>query len=108
MKYIKKFEDNKSEPKIGDYVLVNSTAMINDVCEFISNSIGLLLDIEQHYKYKTIEVEYDNIPMDIKGYFSYDPKTDIGSRKFLFSSIIDYSENREDLEYKIASKKFNL
>ena len=111
MKYIKKFENTKEGPKQGDYVLMKSTMSNQELNDFIDNNVGKILKILNNIHYSSVKVEYKNIPMNIANMFGYnDYKNDknTGIREFLMSSIIDYSENEKDLEYKIVAKKFNL
>jgi len=111
MKYIKKFENIKDEPKVGDYVLMKSSMQNKEMTDFIDNTIGKIIKIEIKYHFNTVSVEYEDIPMEIAslfGYENYNLNHNIGFREFLYSSIIDYSENKEDLEYKIKAKNFNL
>ena len=111
MKYIKKFENIKDEPKVGDYVLMKSSMQNKEMTDFIDNTIGKIIKTEIKYHFNTVSVEYEDIPMEIAslfGYENYNLNQNIGFREFLYSSIIDYSENKEDLEYKIKAKNFNL
>src|ERR1035437_1281518 len=111
MKYIKKFENIKDGPKEGDYVLMKSTMMNPDMNEFIDNNIGKILKIKPTQNYTSLEVEYKNITIEIASKFGYnDYKNDenTGIHDFLMSSVVDYSENNQDLEYKINARKFNI
>ena len=111
MKYIKKFEDKKYDPKEGYYVLMKSSMMNPELNEFIDNTIGKILKIEKNRNYASLIVEYENIPMEIAslfGYNNYEFDENKGFKDFLYSSIVEYSDNKKDLEYKINAKKFNL
>jgi len=111
MKYIKTFEDLNTEPKIGDYVLMNSTMNNINLNKFLADNIGKILNIDYNNDYTSIEVEYEDIPSDIQYLFGFNTNNlqiGKGFRDFLLSSIIDKSENKEDLKYKIDAKKFNI
>jgi len=111
MKYIRKFEEKNSEPKEGDYVLMNSTMMNPNLNEFIDNEVGKIVKIDDKRGFISVEVEYENIPMEIAslfGYNDYKNHENTGIKVFLMSSIIEFSDNKTDLEYKINARKFNL
>lgn len=109
MKYIKRF-DKKEKPKVGDYVLVKENLKNNPdlykIIDFTSNNIGEIIfgkhlaDDEITYDYK---VKYNNVPHLLIPYFGeyYD-------RPMRRSEIVEWSENKIDLEIFLDAKKYNL
>lgn len=97
MKYIKNFERMKIVPQIDDYVIMITRNEILD--DFISSNVGQITSFDGQ---STIRVKYEDIPIDLSSSF-----TD-NTRKFLIELIKDISKNKEDLEMKISSQKYNL
>lgn len=87
MKYIKKYEDHKSEPKVGDYVAVNIT---NDsaISKELNSKIG---KIERRQDSESYIIRFGTISFHIKK-----------------ENIVDWSENKEDLLHIISGNKYNL
>ncbi len=112
MKYIRKFEEKNSEPKEGDYVLMKSTMSNPELLSFIESNVGKIIKFQYNYDNTSVEVEYENIPIDIGFLFGYygteNMNKNIGFKIFLYESIIEFSDNKTDLEYKINARKFNL
>ena len=112
MKYIKTFElyyDINNYPKIGDYVLINVDFDNRVLTDFINKTIGIVTGVELYSdmgikdtQHDEVEVEYDYIPPDIDVWF-FNKK-----RKFKIRRIVEFGETPEELELKIASKKYNL
>jgi hypothetical protein len=106
MKYIKKFEYRTKQPKVGDYVLV--TDIYVTIRNFIENNIGQIIEID-----KTIELSYcvifENIPKEYDLYFGVGCKDDVDNcRWFARREILNFSSNKEDIEYLLVAKKYNL
>ena len=108
MKYIKKFENIKDEPKVGDYVLAkydiknDSNTVINNLKKFIDNTIGIVIEVEKYLGYSYVYIKYDNISENIINFFKNNTK------KFNINSIVDYDKDLETLKYKIEANKFNI
>ena len=110
MKHLKAYEDmNTGEPEIGDYVIINTLSPTGErylkqpLSDFINNNIG-----EIRWKEGGgIDVKYFNIPEEIKRYFNDNPVVDY-IRKFPVSRVTHWSKNKEELEYLITAKKYNL
>ena len=103
MKYIKKFE-SLDEPKIGDYVACEEELGINELCDFINNTVGKIFKIENSYY--NYAVKFDNIPQNLNEFF-----TDFGykdCRGFNSNEILFWSENKEDVEEYLMTKKYNI
>jgi len=110
MKYIKKFENHIDIPKIGDYVLIHTNSNIRSVSNFVNNTIGKIIDISSKYTDMfnrenpgVVRVEYDDPPRDIQSWFS-----DKNKRTFTLEQIVEYGKTKEELEEKLAVKKYNL
>ena len=106
MKYLKKYEDtNINKPKVGDYVLCeekyteNVTVQYQDVLNFISNNVGVIKFIRNNDFY----VAYNNVPQELTRFFR-----DENSRRMENSEIKYWSDNKEELEAILASKKYNI
>ena len=100
MRYIKTYEQELNNPKIGDYVICKEESKAR-LDKFLSFNIGRIL-LRQDGKYKYI-VTFDNIPEDILDRFSVD-----GERAYSRAEILHFSPNKEDLELYIRASKYNI
>ena len=91
MKYIKKFENYKPEPKKGDYVVVNMTDNPAQIARLLEKSIG--------------RIESKTLPNVAN---RYDVKFGTTNWWIDRKDIIDWSENKEDLSHYIPANKFNI
>lgn len=85
MKHLKTFENIYRPYQEGDYVIINSNRS-----EHLRSEVGQIIQIANH----KIMIEYPNstkLPLVV-----YD------------SEIMYWSENKEELEILLASKKYNL
>jgi hypothetical protein len=99
---IKIFEEYNNKPEVGDYVLINYKIKYDkDFESFINNNIGKLFEVD--FKFNEIEVEYENVPENIKKIWFYN-----NTVVFNISDIVEYGKTIEELELKLASKKYNL
>lgn len=95
MKYIKEYHENKYGdnvllPQIGDYIIAEVEFNDKDRQDTINNSIGSLFDInEGEFGYRT----------------KYENTNDVD---LTFDEIKYWSNDKEDLEALIQSKKYNL
>lgn len=115
---IKKFENKNDEPVIGDYVILkDDTYLYNNefknYSNFINNNIGRIIKI--HYKNDYIpldyDIEYDNIPDNIKDCFAkhvYDDKIQYYELSRPEHDIISTFKNKEDAELFLSARKYNL
>jgi hypothetical protein len=93
MKYIKKFENNNNL-EVGDYVLVDNIDYISnkDVVKLLLNNIGTIIKIDSYYS-DVFWVKYENNAQS----FPIDRK-----------EIAHHSKNKNDLQYILDAKKYNL
>jgi hypothetical protein len=134
VKYLKKFENLKSEPKIGDYALFKDSTTISKqniqynskikFDTFISENAGQIIGLKYKTDFKYI-VKYKNPPLDtieyafigkndilnlinddIKIDFEYKGRTNITS--FTTDELIYFSENKEEVELYAQLIKYNL
>lgn len=121
MKYIKTYEQLDEEPQIGDYVIMTSYEWLN---EFLHNNIGQIVFIGTQNQNDNINVIYPSNIITDDSYFRkitkyehdiYDKFSSIARnnkkvslRIFERNEILYFSKNKEDLEAKIAAKKYNL
>ena len=118
MKYIKTFEEGwfneiedkpKSEPQIGDYILLNLKGFGDkDMRKFLDNNIGQLISYESEFNKRVYKISYDSdaIPYDLKPYFNF--KNDIFSVGFRLSTLEYWSKDKKDVERYLEAKKYNL
>jgi len=114
MKYFKRFEDIKVEPKVGDYVVCEDKSVDFDKTYendaifdyFLSSNIGVIKDIRtnESVAYPYI-VNFEFLPKNLKHMTNTGTGSDIVFKRV---EIIYFSENKEDLEHIINSNKYNL
>jgi hypothetical protein len=109
MKYIKKYEmlkDERTPPKIGDYVIVKSANC--DIVNFTDINIGQIINIKKDDHNRTlIGIKYENIPPNIIEFFYEEDDFDC-IRYFGINQIKYLSSNKFDLETVLKSTKYNL
>ena len=99
MRYIKKYENYKDEPQIGDYVILYNDVFDSDIIEFLKTEIGKIIDIQKgsstEYPY-LIEFEKE-IPIynDNRMYAERD-------------EIVKWAYDKEILEIKDTINNYNL
>ena len=111
MKYIKAFEFLSRLPKIGDFVIVYyQYDDLDGLKIFLDNHVGEVTNIGVSTYDKYMDVSYKNVPKNIKHYFYYD--SDDENTDYLKiigkDNINKLSEDREELESYLMSKKYNL
>ena len=108
MKYIKKFElvrNNRLSPKLNDYVICKERIANNELAEFLSNNIGQIvdynLDNDKYYfsKQNKYIVKFENIPPNLKSYFTED-----NLRGYKADEISHNSRNKEVVEAYLVKK----
>jgi len=129
MKYLKKYENIK-EPEIGDYVLCQDltnkfTSGSRKITQekfklFLTENIGQVVGKGSD----TIRVKFENIPNDVDILeYAFLVQTDIRIKNvdfdrindkysniatFEFGEIVYFSPNKEDVEMKISTSKYNI
>jgi hypothetical protein len=106
MKYIKTYEEvysftydiDTDPPKIGDYVIMRSTANNNELKQFIENSVGQIIEEDGD----EITIDFSDIPEKLKQYFI------LSTRPYHYKLLQYWSDNKEELEEILAQKKYNL
>ena len=128
MKYIKKYE-NIREPEVGDYIIgldINTSSNYRTASNifnaFLSKNVGKIIHkgsdsykiiFEEEPPLKVLEyafyekdsnrlLDLINLP-GVKIYNNYTNITDL-----IFKEIVDFSTDKEELEMKLAAKKYNL
>jgi hypothetical protein len=105
MKYLKSYE-NKSNPKIGDYVVC--TDINTPLVEFIENNVGQFIKYNKDPMSKNdypYTIRYFNIPEKImKLQFDITNNERVMSRK----EILFFSPNKKECETFIKSRKYNI
>ena len=108
MKYIKIYEKNKNNFKIGDYVIADKYYCENDkndtVKIFLKNNIGIISDISM----KSHDVNYINIPSKIKKLI--DDRTTIRNVIIFYTDDLRLATDEEIERYKLQKEiiKYNL
>jgi hypothetical protein len=118
MKYIKQYEANYNQPKIGDYVLCEldpiDNADDNKLVSYIKNHIGIIIrkkpsEIEINNRHKLLyHIKYEGITQDdYEDDYSLAEDTD---DTFLIwrKEIKHWSKNKEELEFILSVNKYNL
>ena len=107
MKYIKLYEEIDTQ-KEGDYVLMKSKST-HVVANIINNTIGKIIKIEdrQYVDHRgvnqiSIRVKYD-LPQSILKKLEID-----NIRDFTQKQIVEFGSTIEELELKLAAKKYNI
>ena len=111
MKYIKTFENLNlnNQPKVGDYVYVNTYYADDVIINFLNNNIGKIIRrIDRGFV-----VKYDNAPDE----FNIESENHDNNLDYCFSNnnwnvdydeIIAFAPTKKELELKIQSNKYNL
>jgi hypothetical protein len=100
IKYLKTFEENDSEPQVGDYVLCEEHIYPeNTLTNFLNTHIGIITADD----YIKTKYRYD---VDFKVLIP--PDNLIDSRRFMLDEIVHWSKNKEDLEVIMSANKYNL
>ena len=111
MKYIKKFEYQQDKPEIGDYVLlfIKRKGAPQDYKEFLNNNIGQIINIKSSNTFQTeVRISYDNVPENIKKMFHNLIPGAVRVRTFDIRDVYIFGKTPEDVETKLAAKKYNL
>lgn len=110
MKHLKIFEDIKTKPEIGDYVICNEIVDFNqeELENFLNNNIGQYVCLKPSGESFPYLIQYKNIPKEllsnfIKDYNGFSHVRDVNLRE-----IVHKSKNKKDLETYIISNKYNL
>jgi len=108
MKYLNKFEKfGKFEykPKYGDYIKIKHYSKNIDLSIYYETHIGKVIDCGD----ENILVAYKEKPEEsILKYFYYNNERDDYSEIFSINNIVEFGKTKEELELKLASKKYNL
>jgi hypothetical protein len=111
IKYFETFKE-KSEPKVGDYVICKekrqhyslTPVLYDNALTFIDNNVGQIYSIDSKGQYF---VEYFNVPFNIRLHFD-DSKYADNCRLMLREEILYFSSSKEEMELKLLSMKFNI
>ena len=107
MKYLKRFENINI--KEGDYVIIGPYGHYNThLTNYVNNNVGRL---EQNYREEglsLIEVSFDKTPpKEIINTF-YQRRDNKWVKSFDENQIVDSDVSKENLELKLAAKKYNI
>jgi hypothetical protein len=107
MRYIKKFEmiDDLKNARSGDFVICHEQDNLDtELSNFINNNIGIINHIVYGINFY---VTYNNVPDSIEYRFKAEPGNS-STRLMKKSEIVMCSNDRKELEYYLASNKYNL
>lgn len=97
MKYVKTYEQ-KTEPQLGDYVVVRFLKNKTPLGELLERNIGKIVKVSNYYtspKTKKEKIKY---------------LVEFGNQDYYINEeeILDFSKNKKDLEHYITSKNYNI
>lgn len=94
--------NNKQDhPMVGEYVLANDVSGSMKAKDFVNNNIGLCTGIHSGDQFP-FEVEYENLTPYLEKFFNKN-KTNFSRNEILY-----WSDNKEELELILQSRKFNI
>jgi hypothetical protein len=114
MKYIKKYEKINNKLEIGDYVVLNDTTYTYNsdfsvFSNFLNNNVGRISDIKLRVTGNVYDIDYFNVPTDLRSYFSMNKNTGtLYGMSTPEDEIIFSSKNKNDAELFIQTNKYNL
>lgn len=96
------------DPHMGDYVICKENLVDDNFKDFLANNIGQIVGIKKYAAFTDIDyfVRYTNIPKKFQSYFI--TNKDIYRKLMSRNEILDISKTKDELEAKIAVKKYNL
>jgi len=113
---IEKFNERiiEHKPKVGDYVIckeIQADEYEEDMIKthnFVYSHVGRCIQDDTQQENNTnlssypYHIKYENIPISISSNFRY------GTRVMCLDEIIYFSNNKEELELKLSTNKFNI
>jgi hypothetical protein len=116
MKYIKRFESIKEDIKVGDYVIIRDDikGYSPEYLIFLRNNIGVIKSIEPGISFSDIflgaPAKKDIVTVEFDKAFSdnqrHEKINDVGV--FYSGNIDSWSSNKEELQWILDAKKYNL
>jgi hypothetical protein len=97
-----KIFENIKDIKPGEYIIYYNEGQ-HDLLQFLNNNIG---QARNYGTDSSIQIEYINVPDNLKGYFTYSYGTYV--RFLTTKNIIFHSPDKKDVEQFIAAKKYNI
>jgi len=98
---IKNYKKYVSNPNVGDYVYCEEKGISGKLYDFIYSNIGQI--ISKNDIINTYKIKYENIPHGLDyGYFEDHCRT------INWFEIKYFSKNKEELELRLQSKKYNI
>jgi len=111
MKYVKTYEKvreyNPLTPHTGDFVIVRTNLMDDELKKYFYNNIGQITSIRTH---DDICIKYDNVPDNIKNWFRTYTRNGvvIYYTHDTIDNIVVFSRNKKDIELKLNIMKYNI
>ena len=102
MRHIKNFESvNQDKPEIDDYVICNIVGGDTEIDDYINSNIGKYIEFVRDNMTFPCRIQYDEMSYELEEYAGKILNVDLDEIKY-------WSKNKEELEYLVASKKYNL
>ena len=116
MKYIKLFEELDEPIEVGDYI-IREEDRFNELKPFFKENIGVVVDIPAKLKkddknvldqvsLSQYVIQYYNVPKELYPFFNL--KNGNFYRYCSLNEIIYHSKDKEEVEARIASQKYNI
>lgn len=109
IKTFEEFEKFEKKPKLkkGDYVIChtmyNTSSLTKDeINSFLDNNMGQYVKYDSSADFR-YGVKYENVPHKLESLFK-----DEGLYWLSKDEIFDWSKNRQELELKLITKKYNI
>ena len=101
---IRRFNESliDSEPRVGDYVLLDPKSRFSLInSSFTKNTVCRIVKYNKN-AYRPYVIRFYNIPSEMKKDFQF------CCRSYKREDILDWSKNKEYLEFKLMANKFNV
>ena len=107
MKHLKTYESIEKEPQIGDFIICKEYSLKKEISDFISTNIGKIISDRSLIHDYTIK--YQNVPKDLKPYFSYHSSIfGPNCRGIDKENILFFSPDKETIETYLQANKYNI
>ena len=71
MKYIKKFENIRFKYKKGDHVIGIDVKVVDELCKYLENNVGVIMDIDESVDNYYYIVKYKDVSPSIRIHMQY-------------------------------------
>jgi len=108
MKYLKTYEDSNkyNPPEVGDYVIIKSSIFEDKPRRYIEDKIGKVEEISTIGS-NAIKMYLVSFEENFPDYF-WEITKEPNKISFYLIEFISWSNNKEELELELSTKKYNL